>query len=68
MRTLPMAVLILVGALDRDFQEAAHAMAAAVPGSKLVVIDGAGHSPQFEQPQLWFAALDSFLRSVPAIA
>lgn len=68
MRTLPMPVLVLVGALDRDFLPAARAMADAIPHASLVVLDGAGHSPQFEQPRAWFDALDSFLRSVPVRA
>lgn len=66
MRTLPMPVLIIVGALDRDFLDAARSMAAAVPGAQLATIEGAGHSPQFEAPDAWFAALDGFLRSIPA--
>ncbi len=32
-----------------------------MPGSELSVIPKAGHSPQFENPAAWFAALDGFL-------
>ena len=36
-------------------------MAATIPGAELVVIPNAGHSPQFENPAAWLAALDGFL-------
>jgi pimeloyl-ACP methyl ester carboxylesterase len=43
-------------------------MAATIPGAELVVIPEAGHSPQFEQPDAWYAALVGFLSSVDARA
>jgi pimeloyl-ACP methyl ester carboxylesterase len=36
-------------------------MAATIPGASLTVIPDAGHSPQFENPQAWWAALTGFL-------
>ena len=40
------------------------AMAAKVPGAKLVVIDGAGHLPNLEQPAAFNAALRAFLAAL----
>jgi len=57
--TLP--TLVIVGDEDVTFVEPCRQMAATVPGSELSVIPNAGHSPQFENPPAWFAALDSFL-------
>jgi pimeloyl-ACP methyl ester carboxylesterase len=38
---------------------------ATVPGAELVVVPGAGHSPQFENPPIWQKAMESFLAAVP---
>jgi pimeloyl-ACP methyl ester carboxylesterase len=35
-----------------------------VPGARLVVVPDAGHSPQFENPPAWIAAMLEFLRSL----
>ena len=40
-------------------------MADIVPDARLVVIPDAGHSPQFENPAVWFAALSGFLDELP---
>ena len=56
--------LVLVGELDAPFRAAADRMAEAIQGSELVVIADAGHSPQFENPAQWNAAIDSFLHGV----
>jgi pimeloyl-ACP methyl ester carboxylesterase len=40
-------------------------LADAVPDARLVVIPDAGHSPQFENPLAWFAAIDGFLGDLP---
>jgi pimeloyl-ACP methyl ester carboxylesterase len=58
--------LVIVGAQDRPFFDASHAIAAAIPDARLVVVPDAGHSPQFENPPVWFDALDTFLREVDA--
>ena len=55
---------ILVGAQDKPFVIASHAMAEAIPGAQLVVIPDAGHSPQFENPAAWIAALDGLPQRV----
>jgi pimeloyl-ACP methyl ester carboxylesterase len=53
--------LVLVGEQDDPFLEVSGAMAATIPGARLVVIPDAGHSPQFENPTAWLAALEHFL-------
>jgi len=53
--------LVLVGELDEGFRRASERMAAAIPHAELVVLEGGGHSPQFEATQAWREAVDSFL-------
>ena len=56
--------LVIVGTEDRPFLDASRSMAAIIPGAELVVVPDAGHSPQFENAPVWFAAVDGFLRRV----
>jgi pimeloyl-ACP methyl ester carboxylesterase len=58
--------LVVVGEQDEAFRGPSDAMAAAIDGAQLVVVPGAGHSPQFENPDAWIRALSHFLASVPA--
>jgi pimeloyl-ACP methyl ester carboxylesterase len=58
--------LVIVGALDAPFLGPSDAMAATIPGAQLAVVPDAGHSPQFENPDVWLAALEGFLASVGA--
>jgi pimeloyl-ACP methyl ester carboxylesterase len=58
---LPMPVLVLVGEQDRPFRAVSARMAEVIPDARLVVIPDAGHSPQFENPQAWYAAVAGFL-------
>jgi pimeloyl-ACP methyl ester carboxylesterase len=55
-------VLLIWGAEDRLFP-LEHALRAhrEIPGSRLAVIDGAGHTPQAERPDEFNEALESFL-------
>ena len=55
------AVRIVVGAEDRTFLGAAHRMADAIAHASVVVVDDAAHSPQFEHPDAWWAAVAPFL-------
>jgi pimeloyl-ACP methyl ester carboxylesterase len=57
-------MLVLVGDQDAPFLEVAQLMADAVRRSELVVIPDAGHSPQFENPDAWIAAIEEFLAKV----
>jgi pimeloyl-ACP methyl ester carboxylesterase len=62
--TLALPTLVLVGAEDLAFVGAAHRMAAAMPGAELVVVPDAAHSPQFENPDAWWAAVSGFLHRI----
>ncbi len=62
MAAITCPTLVLVGDQDVNFLEDAHHMAETIRGSELVVIPDAGHSPQFENPEAWFTAVDRFLR------
>lgn len=53
--------LVMVGEHDEPFLDASRAMAATIPGARLVVLPGGGHSPQFEATEAWRTALDEFL-------
>ena len=68
MALLTCPVLVMVGEQDEPFVVASRAMAEAIPGAELVVIPNAGHSPQFENPEAWIAALTGFLSALPAAA
>lgn len=56
--------LVLVGDEDAPFLKPSHRMTEAIPSAELVVIPDAGHSPQFENPDLWWKALTGFLAKV----
>jgi 2-succinyl-6-hydroxy-2,4-cyclohexadiene-1-carboxylate synthase len=62
MASIACPTLVLAGAEDTHFVPAAHAMAATLPDARLVVVPDAGHSPQFENPDAYFDAVDEFLR------
>lgn len=56
--------LVMVGVQDEPFVAVSAAMAAVVPDADHVVIPDAGHSPQFENPPAWLAAMRRFLARV----
>jgi pimeloyl-ACP methyl ester carboxylesterase len=68
MAALTCPLLILVGEQDAPFVIAAALMKEAIPDAALVAIPNAGHSPQFENPEAWIAALTGFLSALPAAA
>src|SRR5262245_9594943 len=53
--------LVVVGEQDTTFIEPSFQMADTVPDARLVVVPDAGHSPQFENPSVWYAAVSGFL-------
>jgi 3-oxoadipate enol-lactonase len=62
---LALPVLAIVGSEDQLCPRAAMAaVVEAIPGARLAVVDGAGHSPYFEAPDDWNAALLDFLGAV----
>lgn len=58
--------LILAGDRDPPYLEAGREMASRIPGARLEVIEGSGHSPHEEQPARVGRALRAFLDSIPA--
>ena len=56
-----LSVLVVVGEQDRTFRGAADRMGEAIGHASTVVIDDAAHSPQFEHPEAWWAAVAPFL-------
>lgn len=64
LRALTMPALVIVGAEDTPFVNQCKAIAEAIPHARLAVIEGGGHSPQFEAMQAWWAELRSFLDAV----
>lgn len=64
--TVRCPTLVLVGDQDAAFLEPCRAMSDIIPGAQLIVIPDAGHSPQFENPEAWRAALVEFLGAFDA--
>jgi pimeloyl-ACP methyl ester carboxylesterase len=58
--------LVVVGGHDVPFRRPSERMAAAIPGAELAVIEGGAHSPQFEAPAAWWAAVSAFLDALPS--
>jgi 3-oxoadipate enol-lactonase len=61
LRSVAVPTLGIVGDEDLTFLGPMHDIVATVPGAELVVIPRAGHSPQFENPPAWLAAMEAFL-------
>jgi pimeloyl-ACP methyl ester carboxylesterase len=61
---LRMPVTILVGENDTGLRAGADALAATIPGAELIIIKGAGHSPQEDDPSAWVAAVRRHLERV----
>ncbi len=53
--------LVLVGAEDKMFRQAADYMAAKIPGAEKVVLEGAGHAANIDRPREFNAAVRAFL-------
>jgi pimeloyl-ACP methyl ester carboxylesterase len=66
LRTLTVPTLVIVGDEDAPFIADSERMTKAIAGARLALLPDAGHSPQFESPDAWFAALTAFLAEVPA--
>lgn len=66
LRDVACPALVIVGEQDAPFLDASRAMAETIAGARLAVLPGAGHSPQFEAPAAWIAALEGFLAELPA--
>lgn len=55
--------LIVVGSQDKPFLNASDYMAAKIPGARKVVIEGAGHAANIDQPEAFNRAVTEFLES-----
>jgi pimeloyl-ACP methyl ester carboxylesterase len=53
--------LVVVGDPDLPFLADADRMVGAIAGARLALIENAGHSPQFENPEQWWLAVSGFL-------
>jgi pimeloyl-ACP methyl ester carboxylesterase len=60
--SLDMPVLVVAGALDRDYADRAQRLAACIgANARLAIIDGAGHACHMERPDAVWAAVGPFL-------
>ena len=62
-------VLVIAGELDATGHERAEAVAGAIPGSRLEIVAGAGHTPHLEQAAAFAGLLSAFLdahRAIPS--
>jgi proline iminopeptidase len=55
-------VLVIHGAADPIPVESSEAWARAMPNARLLLVEGAGHIPQVEQPKVFFNAVETFLK------
>ena len=62
--TIAVPTLVVVGADDQPFLAAADHMAAKIPGAEKVVIVGAGHASNIDQPKAFNEAVTGFLGSL----
>ena len=64
--TIRVPTLIIVGDQDQPFLAPSEYMAKKIPGAKLAVIPGAGHSSNLDQPETFNRVLLEFLDGLPA--
>ena len=64
LRGLDVPAAVIVGELDGTMLDDCRRMADAIPGARLTVVRGAGHSLPAEKPAEFWAALSSFLDAV----
>lgn len=64
LRSINVPTLIVVGAEDKPFLDAAAYMARVIPGAIKEVIPGAGHAPNLERPDRFNEALLRFLEGL----
>lgn len=58
---LDVPTAVIVGEFDGTMGDDCRRLAESIPGANLTVIAGAGHVPQLEQPEAWWAALSEFM-------
>ena len=62
--TLGMPTLLVAGALDTKYVALGEQMARAIPGARLVVVEGAGHAVHLERPEELARLVLEFLRGL----
>lgn len=55
-------VLVIHGPADVIPVKSSEAWAGAMPNARLLIIEKSGHMPQFEQPEIFFKAVETFLK------
>jgi pimeloyl-ACP methyl ester carboxylesterase len=65
LREIAVPTLVVVGAEDANFLGAADYMAAKIAGARKIVIPGAGHAANLDQPEAFNRALGEFLARLP---
>ena len=53
--------LVIHGTADPIPVESSEAWAQSLPNARLLLIEGAGHLPHVEQPEIFFTAVETFL-------
>ncbi|OGO56923.1 MAG: 2-succinyl-6-hydroxy-2,4-cyclohexadiene-1-carboxylate synthase [Chloroflexi bacterium RBG_16_72_14] len=66
LRAVTTPTLVIAGALDDRGRPRAERVAAGIPGARLAVLDGVGHTPHLEQPARFHRLVLDFLQEVPA--
>lgn len=66
LHAITVPTLIVAGADDTRFLAPADYMARKIPGARLVIIPGAGHAPNIDQPKLFDQHARSFLDEISA--
>ena len=57
--------LVITGALDPIGRPRAERVATAIPGARLAIVDGAGHTPHDERPEAFRRLVHAFLEEEP---
>jgi 2-succinyl-6-hydroxy-2,4-cyclohexadiene-1-carboxylate synthase len=58
--------LIITGELDSIGRPRAEVVAAGIPGARIAIVDGVGHTPHLEDPSAFARLAFDFLKEVPA--
>jgi len=64
MPSIKVPTLVLAGAKDVQFLAATAYMAAKIPGAEKVILEGAGHAANIDQPEAFNAAVRKFLERI----